>query len=270
MIERAIAVRYDAVVEQGRTEPLRVTIELQNGNEKDLILKPTINPHLAVEGLMNEMLAAVLASDLGIRVPEPFLVELHQDFVESVEQPTVRQRLRECCPLAFGTTDAGSEWRRWDSFDQIKPEARSLALSIFAFDGFVGNPDRSLANPNLLIHKSDPRLLAIDHECAFGFRMKLFPKVEPWVLGNLSPMSVPGADAEHVFFRGLRGQAGLVFDDVGEAWKGLSDVRFAEYEALLPNEWEASRNALLDALEHFRRVRANIDACIAELRRVLQ
>lgn len=39
MIEFALAVRFDGYVEQGRTGPLRVHVETQNGVYADIILK---------------------------------------------------------------------------------------------------------------------------------------------------------------------------------------------------------------------------------------
>lgn len=269
MIERAYAIRYDGRVEQGRTSPLRVHVDTEDRTGADTVLKATVEPHLGVEGLVNEMLGALLAGDLDLPTPKPYFVELSPEFIESVPDDDVRHRLAAASPLAFASTDAGSQWRRWAAADRLAPESRSLALRILAFDAFTGNPDRSPSNPNLLINKAEPRMLLIDHECAFGIRMRLFPRLTPWVLGNLAPLSARGADSEHLFYAPLSGLADLDFEAVAEGWNGLSDARFGAYDALLPEEWEAVRPALTDALDHLRQIQANMDGCLAELRRVL-
>ncbi len=270
MIETAYAVRYDGEVEQGRTTPLRVHIETEAGETADVILKATIEPHLSVEGLANEMLGALLAGDLDLPIPKPYFVEVSPAFIDSVPNGTVRARLASASPLAFGSTDAGSQWRKWNSTDHLTAQNANLALRILAFDAFIGNPDRSPKNPNLLTNKADPRLILIDHECAFGIRMKLFPRLTPWVVGNLRPLADRGSDSEHLFHSALAGRAGLDFGPIEAGWNGLSDVRFGAYDALLPEPWESARPALQDAFTYFGELRNNMPACIAELRRILQ
>jgi hypothetical protein len=270
VIETAQAVRFSGAVEQGRTGPLRVVAETADGLEVEVILKATGARHLTIEGLANEMLGSLLAGDLGLPTPRPLFVELSAAFVATIPRDDVRARLSAACPLAFGSTDAGAQWRRWQPIDRLPPDTLDLALRLFAFDAFIGNPDRSPANSNLLRHKSDGRLMLIDHETAFGFRMKLFPPVAPWALGNLSRMGARGEDSEHLFFASLSGRPDLDFQGVAQAWAGLSDARLAAYDALLPDAWVESRPAVLQALGHLRTVRDRIEDCLNELRRVLR
>lgn len=268
MIESAIAVRFDGYVEQGRTGPLRVHVETAQGEYVDVILK-VAGPELPIEGLANEMLGAVLAGDLNIPTPQPYFIELTPDFINSIGDAPLRARLAGTCPTAFGSRDVGAQWRKWNSTDHLDTNSQNLALSILAFDAFIGNPDRRPSNPNLLRCKTDHRMVVIDHEAAFSFRLKLFPPVRPWQLGNLAPLAKRGADSEHLFQFPLSGKAGLAFDSVAAGWDGLSDVRFGAYDALLPNAWDTARPAISDAFGHFRAVRENLAGCIAELTRIL-
>lgn len=270
VIEAAYAVRYDGEVEQGRTAPLRVHIETETGEMTDVILKATVTPHLSIEGLANEMLGALLAGDLGLPIPKPYFVTVSPEFIASVPNAVVRGRLASACPIAFASTDVGSQWRKWNSTDHLTAQNANLALKILAFDAFIGNPDRSPKNPNLLTNKSDPRLILIDHECAFGIRMKLFPRLTPWVLGNLSHIAARGSDGEHLFHSALVGRDELDFDAIAAEWNGLSEVRFGAYDALLPQAWDEARPALRDAFTYFGELRNNMPDCIAELRRILQ
>ncbi len=209
MIETAQAVRFSGEVEQGRTQPLRAFVELTDGSRTEVVLKPTSQPHLTTEGLANEMLGSLLAGDLDLPTPRPLFVELSPDFIDTIPDPRIQARLRGANSVAFASTHAGSQWRRWDPIDHVSKDRLQLALRIFAFDAFIGNPDRRAKNPNLLRHKSDGAILLIDHETAFGFRLQLFPRVEPWNLGNLSHMAKRGAESEHVFFSALLGREDL-------------------------------------------------------------
>jgi hypothetical protein len=136
-----------------------------------------------------------------------------------------------------------------------------------AFDAFIGNSDRSPGNPNLLVKDQAWRL--IDHEGGFSFRLKLFPRCEPWVVGNLSPMIEVGARSEHVFSSHLLGKGTLRFDPIKAAWVALSDARIAQYDAILPDEWDSARSKLGDAMAHLCTIRDKIDLCLIELQRVL-
>lgn len=268
MIESAVAVRFDDFVEQGRTGPLRVQVETETGDYVDVILK-VAGPELSIEGLANEMLGSLLAGDLNIPTPRPYFVQLTDDFIHSVGDPALRMRLLNTCATGFGSTDAGAQWRKWNGTDRLDADAHEIALKILAFDAITGNPDRSPRNPNLLREKTGSGLLAIDHECAFGFRLKIFPPVRPWELGNLRHMTQRGTDGEHLFYSSLVGRVALPFDAVEAGWRDLTDVRFRGYDALLPDAWIEARPAIEHALGYFKEVRENLAGCTTELTRIL-
>lgn len=267
MIRRAHPTRFDRLTENGRTQPIRIAVMTDDGKEHDVVLKPSFGNECSVEGSLNEMLGALLAADLGLPVSEPFLVELNPDFVSGIADAGTRVRLLSSNPIAFASESAGRQWRRWGANDKISTLQVPLALSVLGFDAFIGNTDRSPSNSNMLVKDQDWRL--IDHEGAFGFRMKLFPPCAPWAVGNLELVKRYGENSEHIFSRQLSGRTDLDFDTLRAEWSGLSNERFAQYDALLPEEWEEVRPLLLDAVSHLKRVRDQIDNCVTELKRVL-
>ncbi len=269
MICRGQAIRFDKRTDVGRTEPLRTLITITDDEiEHDVIMKISQSLGGSVNNLAYEMLGAILAGDLGLPVCRPFLVEMDDAFVGSIFPLSLRQRLETSCPLAFGSQDAGRQWRTWSAgTDHVSAEQVDLALRIIAFDAFTGNPDRAPNNPNMLVQGDQWRL--IDHENAFGFRLKLFPKCQPWVIGNLDLLTKWGQWSEHIFAQTLHKKSNLDFSSVRNSWADLSDVRLAEYDACLPPEWDDARDDFSDAINHIRQVRDTIDLCVAELKRVL-
>lgn len=267
MIRRAFPQRFDRLADNGRTEPVRVTVETDDGVEHEVVMKVSAGRECSEEGLMNEMLGSLLAADLELPVNEPFFVELDPDFVQSVVRRDMKERLEKSCKIAFASKAAGEQWRRWMPSDKLVASQAQMAVGVMAFDGFVANSDRGPRNSNLLVRDTDWRL--IDHEAAFGFRMRLFPKCEPWKPGNLEMMSRYGHDSEHIFARQLSRRNDLDFERVRDLWSGLSDARLAQYDAILPDEWEATRPNLAEAIHHLKQVRDNIEACLKELERVL-
>ena len=263
MIRRALAVRYDRPAESGRTEPLRVAVETDDGMQHDVFLKVSAAPQLDLEGLANEALAACVGGQLGIPLCEPFLVELSPDWIGSIPEARPRAVLEQSNPIAFGSEAAGDGWRSWLPTDAITVDRRATALAIVAFDAFIGNQDRRPLNSNLLVKGASFR--AIDHETAFRFRV-FIPPLRPWALGGLNHLVQ--ADG-HVLALGLRGKNDLDFTPVRDCWSALSDEVLADCAASLPPEWAAVTGAMSDALTHLRAVRDRIEECLEEVRRVL-
>ena len=264
MIKRALATRYDRAAESGRTQPLRVAVEVEDGRECEVFLKPSAAPGLDVEGLVNEVLAACIGGQLGVPCCEPFLVEITPEWIGSITDPPTRAVLDRSNPLAFGSLSAGEGWRPWLQGDVVTQDRRDAALAVLAFDAFGENPDRRPSNSNLLVKGA--HLRAIDHEMMFRMRM-LLPRPAPWAVGGLNRLTSPDA---HVFAPLLSGVQDLDFDAVIAAWSGLSDEVLADCEACLPLQWAAAAEAVAGTLTHLRNVRARIDECMTELRRVLR
>jgi hypothetical protein len=267
VIRRATAVGFSRQAAPGRTEPLRVTIMTDDGAEHEAVMKISTGIELGTEALMNEMLGSMIAADAGLSVQEPFFVELTAEFCASIPFPAMQARIASSCPLAFASLDAGKQWRGWNATDRISPAQEALALATMAFDAFIGNDDRRPGNPNLLVKDQAWRL--IDHESGFSFRFKLFPRCQPWAIGNLAGMIASGAPSEHIFASHLAGRQTLSFAPIKATWQAFSDARLAQYDAILPDEWSATRPHLLEALDHIRNVREAIDPCLTELQRIL-
>ena len=87
----------------------------------------------------------------------------------------------------------------------------------------------------------------------------------PWLLGGMSDFETPG---RHIFVSPLRGAA-VDFEPVRPRWIALSDARLEEYAGSVPPEWAAARDDIDAALKLIADARDNVDACIAELGRVL-
>ncbi|PDT12928.1 HipA family kinase [Rhizobium sp. M1] len=267
MIRVADLIRFDRKTDNGRTEPLRVTVATADGEEHEAIMKLSSGAECSIEGLANEMLGSLLAADLGFPVNEPFLVQIAPDFAAIVPDIALRNRLLASSPVAFASMDAGKQWRRWSPSDKVRSGQIGLALAVLSFDAFIGNNDRSPINANLLVKDQSWRL--IDHESAFRFRPKLFPRCEPWKTGNLELLKRYGEDSEHIFTKQLAGRDDLDFTAIRTKWADLSDARLAQYEATLPEEWEEFRPIFAQAISHLKQVRDQIDNCIEELKRVL-
>ena len=171
-------------------------------------------------------------------------------------------RIAASSRVAFGSRLAGPQYAPWNPGTALFEALVPLACAVFVFDGIIQNPDRRSDNPNCLVRGDAIRIF--DHELAFTHRLMIGWR-PPWTLGGLRAMEAPG----HHIFRGiLRGRT-VDYAPIREAWAGLSDARVESYAEQLPPQWTAGAAAAAEAIALIKEARDNIDACLAEVRRVL-
>lgn len=267
MLRACKAVALHRKSEVGRTEPLIIDVESEDGDIFEVYLKISKGADLGVESLANEYLGAILAADLELPVCEPVFVEITDDFINSIHIKDLRDRLLQSSRIGFGSRFAGTQWSRWNEAILNRGFCIDDLLGAFAFDAFIGNPDRLVTNPNVLVKGSEIRL--IDHEACFSFRTKIFPPVRPWQLGNLSILTEKGGKAEHAFAKLLTQKKGLNFSVIKSKWTSLTGVRFDEYEACLPEQWRECTEHFHNSVTQMGIVIDRIDECLVEIERVL-
>lgn len=266
MLEQVTAVRFDRRMGSGKTWPCLLSC-LRSSSEEDeleIIAKFSGGCERQVGGLVAEAIAAMLASDLDLPVPEPVLVEFDAEFVGLIKlrDPALAERAGRSLPLAFGSTKLPPGFALLPRGKSVSQTLRADAAEIFAFDALIQNPDRRPENPNCLL---DGRSFAIfDHELAFVTRGIIGWK-PPWEVGGLD--IIKGAN-RHVFFADLQGKS-LDFSRMMGAWQAVSDARLQEYRLALPPAWADGSEVADEILGYVAQVRENIEPALAEIARVL-
>ena len=113
--------------------------------------------------LIAEIVAGLLARELGLPVPQLALVHVSESFGRAEPDPEIQDILRRSHGLNVGVAylDGAFNFDAYAASDLISPE---LASEIVWFDALVTNPDRTHRNPNILICERKPWL--IDHGAA--------------------------------------------------------------------------------------------------------
>jgi hypothetical protein len=165
MLETVAPVRFHAAVTSGRTRPARIECEKPDGTSVEVIGKFSAGCDRGEVALAMEVVAACLADDLGLPIPQPYLLDMQPAFVATVSDAERMRLMRASNSLAFGSTEAGSGFRIWSKTDTIPNDMVPDALGVFCFDAFIVNADRREGNPNLLVKGREIRI--IDHESSF-------------------------------------------------------------------------------------------------------
>lgn len=262
MIERITAIQFDRLAGNGRTQPSFVLAENADGLEVELILKLAAKCDRGVTSLAMELLCACLAGDLGLPVPQPYIVNLEPEWIDSITDAEWARAARQSGSAAFGSKRVPAGFGQWVAGTNLADPLASKVAGTLLFDVVTDNPDRRRDNPNCLQRGDDIRI--IDHELCFqpliiGWR-------PPWQVGSLRHLVITGT---HIFRDALRGRD-IDWEPITEKWEQLSDATISDYEAAIPNEWSEALPFVEVALEKIRNARDHIAECAIELQRALK
>lgn len=264
MLRSVTATQFHRQTTTGRTKPCLMVCTGES-EEVELVVKCKAGCDLKEAALMHEVVAALLAADLGLPVPEPFLVELGRAFVDTIPDPGIRAVAAASLGLNFGSRKLPPGFSTYPVGKPVATDLLSAAGEILAFDTFIGNPDRRVSNPNLLMKGRE--LAILDHEMAFTGQRDLFWK-NPWESNSIKfPLDLP-AEFQHVFVAQFRGSH-LDLDRFAGAFEAISDARLQEYHEAIPGSWIDAGAQPEAVLGYIRELRENLDAAIRELQRAL-
>jgi hypothetical protein len=247
----------------GRTRPSLLHCEKEDGTPLEAVAKFSGGCDRGEAALAMEVIAACLAHDLEIQVPEPVLIDIPPDWLDSITDPQLRAVIAKSSSVAFGSTVAGAQFTQWLPTMALRAELMQTAAAILVFDAIIQNPDRRVINPNCLVR--DLEIRVIDHEMCFAHGL-IIGWLPPWANGSLNNL-LP-ADS-HIFRRNLNPMQ-VDWAAIQAKWSQLSDPMIGDYEAAIPPEWSGAAVDVQRAVKLIRDAKANIDGCIAEVKRVLQ
>lgn len=226
MVENLEAEFFHAFTKSGNSRPARVTCSRSNGTKADVFLKFHGGVRNREFSLFTELLCALLARELGLQTPTPFVVNISRDFLAGVPA-NARDLVQRSLGSNFGSESAPV------GFSVVPPDPdvpRALcpkAAEVFAFDVFIQNYDRKRDNPNLLWDSR--QWLLIDHEGAFS------PMLQP------RTPSFDGLELDkfydHVFYPAI-GPKDAPYTDLLAALENLASSRLEEIIGQIPAHWQ--------------------------------
>lgn len=244
-VQRLTASAYLRKVESGRTSPALFLCEDENGESVgEYIVKFRGGTEAGVTGLCCELVASLLADEVGIARPVPAIVEIDPRIGDllSPKDADAAAIIRKSGGPNFGSKVLSGGYNTWPIDKSIPASLLQIAAEIYAFDGLIQNPDRRATNPNLLWKGEE--IYIIDHELAFSFLFQIGAAGLPWeVAGHAGDFL-----ADHVFGRDLKGKA-FDLNRFRSALDGLTDSNLDVLIDQVPIEWKN---------DHLSRIRDHI------------
>lgn len=264
MFRKVYAVRFDRPASNGRNRACFVTCADMSNARYEAVVKFSAGCENGLGALIREAISSFFALDLGLRIPEPLLVELPVQFTAGTAYPEESKFIQTSCKYAFGSTKLAPGYQILSPAHPMTAPLIQSAAEVFAFDTFVANFDRGPLRPNCMIQGDS--LQVIDHELAFFMNAILFWKA-PWDIGGGDSLS---SEDKHIFWIHVRKQ-NIDLSTMKDKLDALDDARLDSYIAVLPDEWlTVEGNAIAtEIVSYIKKLRANSDAAFNEVVRVL-
>jgi hypothetical protein len=262
MIPRLSATQFLRFMDKGKTSPALCACIYEHGA---LAGEYVVKLRGAVEGgetgLINELLAALLAKHFELAAPDPAIVLLDEALIDLIahDHSSRQIALRRSVGCNFGTKHLVGV-STWPVDKAVPWEWFEAAVEIFAFDALLQNPDRRYNNPNLFTREDG--LFIFDHETAFSFILDVLPQGKPWELERQPYLE------KHVFYRRLKSKP-IELERFTAALAGLSDEVLGRIRAELPPEWE-NQSYVTRIVEHLRTVSDHAEEFAEAIRRMLR
>jgi hypothetical protein len=216
--------------------------EDDNGNAVEVVVKFRAGSECTCTGLICELIASLLARDLDLPVPEPYLVDVDAEFHRGIAEPGLALRFQCSAGLNFGCRFLGPAYVSWPQLRSLPASLYQDAAEILAFDLIIQNPDRRQSKPNLL-RKVD-QLAIFDHEMSFSFLYAIGQTEYPWEGKGM------GYVKDHIFYNELRGKK-LLWDRLQGALDSIDSERISQYMEAIPLQWCQESDGPADRIQNY-------------------
>jgi hypothetical protein len=161
------AIAFNKIIKLGgRTQPWSVLVETQNGIQSYVVKMfrgDEVDPR---DPVTKEVLGNLLAKQFDLRVPEAALIEMDENFrttIKDTEAQSVYQLADK--RMKFGSALIEGNYLFSPTFTKTQAAKMIELDTLFAYDVFIRNRDRTAFKPNLLVKGNSAFL--IDHELGF-------------------------------------------------------------------------------------------------------
>lgn len=236
-LPEVIALSVVGTALSGANRPLFIRgIDIQTKQKGVYVLKYQGAERMDNRTSGRELLAAFLAKEWGLTVPEPVTIIVTENFLNTLtghEDFRNIQKSKDC--LNFGSIKIVGD-TDISSHAALTPYQVQQAAQVFIFDLIIQNADRRFEKPNLFLAKD--RIHLIDHELAFGFldTLPFLRSPKPYILNETDVNSA----MNHFFYRILQSNKNLETTAIFQVFKRLPDNFWEKVQNFMPLEWQTS------------------------------
>lgn len=251
------------ILETGTTQPMAVWgVDITTGERGKYVVKFIGSSRMSAKSSCRELLGCWMAKELEIPVVEPVIVNISEEFVNTIIGQKGYQSALKSMGFNFGSIyqEGFSEFPQTNFV--LSNALIEQAKAVFMFDMFISNADRGAGKPNIL--SDGETLLLLDHELAFSFAdiLPFLRNETPWVLGAAEKEMY----TSHYLYSFLNKQE-INFEPFTEKLVVINNAFWDKALSLIPKAWQTEE--LSDIRNHLDSIIANRASFSAHLTKIL-
>lgn len=215
----------------GANKPFLITGVDEDGNKGNFVVKFRAAQRMSSEANMRELLGLFIAAQMDIPSVQPVLINISPDFVDLLVGNSAWQIANQSVGLNFGSIYIQSH-KTILATQKLNDQQLKYAQSLFAFDVFIQNSDRTPNKPNMMT--DGQAIIIFDHELAFGFVFDIFPNQEPWVIRQVDLEWIN----RHCILPKIKGKE-FDFQLFSDGLLALTEEFWERAWQLIPAEWQS-------------------------------
>ena len=252
------------IMETGTTQPMAIWgVDTITGERGKFVVKFVGSSRMSAKSSCRELLSCWIAKQLEIPVVEPVIVNISEDFVNTILGQRGYQSALKSIGFNFGSRyeEGFSEFPQTNFI--LSNALVEQAKMVFTFDMFIGNADRGAAKPNIL--SDGETLLLLDHELAFSFAdiLSFLRNKTPWIIGTAEKEMY----TSHYLYSFLNKQD-INFEPFTEKLVAINDAFWEKALSLIPEGWQTEE--LSDIRTHLNSIIANRASFSEHLTKILK
>ncbi len=231
------------VMETGTTEPMKIRgVDIETGERGQFVVKFYNSSRMSAKSSCRELLGAWMARELDIKVIEPVIVNINEDFVNTISGERGYHSALKSIGLNFGSVYEAGYMELVKGNFRLEKHLLDQAKMIFVFDMFIANADRGAGKPNVITNSDS--FLVFDHELAFSFAdlLSFARNQEPWVIST----SEKELYETHLFYPYLR-RSNIDFSEQTERLSRINTRFWDRVNQFVPDEWRTEELADIKA-----------------------
>ncbi len=151
----------------------------QTGEKSDYVVKYLGAERMYPQACARELIASCIANEMNFLVPEPAVINITDEFVESLRGNDAFGMASRSIGYNYGSKYMKA-YQQFVTGQKFSEGLHQKAVDLFAFDLFISNSDRTHLKPNM--NTDGENILIFDHELAFGFALEILPNPQPWLI----------------------------------------------------------------------------------------
>ena len=218
----------------GTTQPMLIRgICTKTYEKSDYVVKYCNAPRMSIESSARELIAAFIARELELNVVEPAIINVSNDFVDTLRGNEGFKSASNSVGINFGCKFV-TGMMEFLKNQQLSEKQFGEAERIFALDVFISNADRRKDKQNMLT--DGEKVLIFDHELAFGFVLDIIKNKTPWIISESDKTWIKN----HYFYPSLK-ENDHNFDKFVDSFKVLDENFWVKSDVLMPSAWKSTQ-----------------------------